>query len=54
MSVSVIAEVVRNRSNGIATTRSADPTAAIVASNRGRGAPMSTQARSAMQRSGAT
>ena len=54
MSVSVIAEVVRKRSNGIATTSSAEMIAATAASRRGRGAPRSTQARSAMQRSGAT
>jgi hypothetical protein len=54
MSVSVMADVVRKRSKGIATTRRPDATAAAAATARGRGASRSTHATSAMQRRGAT
>ena len=54
MSVSVIAEVVRKRSNGIRSTTRADTAAATGARMRGRTAPRSIQASSAMTSSGAT
>ena len=54
ISVSVIADVVRKRSNGMRSTSAAEATAAANASTRGRGAPRSTHARSAMENSGAT
>ena len=53
-SVSEIAPVSMNRSNGIASGRSAAPTAATGERIHGRGAPRSTQTSRPMRKNGAT
>ena len=52
MSVSETAEVVTNRSKGIASTSNADAAAAAIETTRGRGAPRSTQASTRIRNSG--